>query len=268
MGRWLVGTGDRRQPGGGGGGGDLFQKKELRQRPDNDDTEAALRRGDTTGPRWPAQSTDRIIFNAIGGGAYHSVLDSQNPGRSEGARQICEGGPSGCRTGRSADIFSRPAVHWRSPTMPEESITPLEQRRARLCRELATIGEMRSGSLVARCRRVAGAAARLREAPFFPRRLPPVPAPGPQPGLAQRAAGRRVVLGDGAPWIWNLAGEQFPGAMTRTPRRLADSAIPPRLRHNGSKAACRRAGGQPVQRPCPTGTRSGPSEPSSPSRSR
>ena len=32
------------------------------------------------------------------------------------------------------------------------------------------------------------------------------------------AAGRRVVPGDGAPWIWNLAGEQFPGAMTRTPR--------------------------------------------------
>ena len=54
------------------------------------------------------------------------------------------------------------------------------------------------------------------------------------------AAGRRVVLGDGAPWngapwIWNLAGEQFPGAMTRTPRRLADSAIPPRLRHNGAR---------------------------------
>ena len=34
--------------------------------------------------------------------------------------------------------------------------------------------------------------------------------------IAQRhgfdAAERRVVLGDGAPWIWNLAGEQFPGA--------------------------------------------------------
>ena len=27
------------------------------------------------------------------------------------------------------------------------------------------------------------------------------------------AAERRVVLGDGAPWIWNLAGEQFPGAI-------------------------------------------------------
>ncbi len=26
-------------------------------------------------------------------------------------------------------------------------------------------------------------------------------------------AGRRVVLGDGAVWIWNLAGEQFPGAI-------------------------------------------------------
>jgi len=26
-------------------------------------------------------------------------------------------------------------------------------------------------------------------------------------------AARRVVLGDGAPWIWNLAGEQFPGAI-------------------------------------------------------
>jgi hypothetical protein len=26
-------------------------------------------------------------------------------------------------------------------------------------------------------------------------------------------AHRRVVLGDGAPWIWNLAGEQFPGAI-------------------------------------------------------
>jgi len=26
-------------------------------------------------------------------------------------------------------------------------------------------------------------------------------------------AGRRVVLGDGAPWIWNLAEEQFPGAI-------------------------------------------------------
>lgn len=26
-------------------------------------------------------------------------------------------------------------------------------------------------------------------------------------------AERRVVLGDGAPWIWNLAGEQFPGAI-------------------------------------------------------
>lgn len=42
--------------------------------------------------------------------------------------------------------------------------------------------------------------------------------------FAQRAAreaarrrfedsGRRVVLGDGAPWIWNLANEQFPGAI-------------------------------------------------------
>ena len=37
--------------------------------------------------------------------------------------------------------------------MPEESITTLEERRARLCRELATIGGMRSGSLTARCRR-------------------------------------------------------------------------------------------------------------------
>ena len=27
------------------------------------------------------------------------------------------------------------------------------------------------------------------------------------------ASARRVVLGDGAPWIWNLAGEQFPGAL-------------------------------------------------------
>ena len=27
------------------------------------------------------------------------------------------------------------------------------------------------------------------------------------------AAPRRVVLGDGAEWIWNLAGEQFPGAV-------------------------------------------------------
>jgi hypothetical protein len=26
-------------------------------------------------------------------------------------------------------------------------------------------------------------------------------------------AERRIVLGDGAPWIWNLAGEQFPGAI-------------------------------------------------------
>src|SRR3990170_18886 len=26
-------------------------------------------------------------------------------------------------------------------------------------------------------------------------------------------AARRVVLGDGAPWIWNLADEQFPGAI-------------------------------------------------------
>ena len=27
------------------------------------------------------------------------------------------------------------------------------------------------------------------------------------------SAARRVVIGDGAPWIWNLAGEQFPGAI-------------------------------------------------------
>ena len=33
--------------------------------------------------------------------------------------------------------------------MPEESITAFEERRARRCRELATIGEMRSGSLMA-----------------------------------------------------------------------------------------------------------------------
>ena len=37
--------------------------------------------------------------------------------------------------------------------MPEESIAALEQRRAHLCRQLASIGEMRSGSLMARCRR-------------------------------------------------------------------------------------------------------------------
>ena len=37
--------------------------------------------------------------------------------------------------------------------MPEASITSLEDRRDRLCQELATIGEMRSGSLAARCRR-------------------------------------------------------------------------------------------------------------------
>ena len=36
--------------------------------------------------------------------------------------------------------------------MPEESISALEQRRAHLCRQLASIGEMRSGSLMARCR--------------------------------------------------------------------------------------------------------------------
>ena len=37
--------------------------------------------------------------------------------------------------------------------MPEESIAALEQRRAHLCQQLASIGEMRSGSLMARCRR-------------------------------------------------------------------------------------------------------------------
>ena len=37
--------------------------------------------------------------------------------------------------------------------MPDESIAALEQRRARLCQQLASIGEMRSGSLMARCRR-------------------------------------------------------------------------------------------------------------------
>jgi len=26
-------------------------------------------------------------------------------------------------------------------------------------------------------------------------------------------ADRQVVIGDGAPWIWNLAAEQFPGAI-------------------------------------------------------
>ena len=31
--------------------------------------------------------------------------------------------------------------------MPDESIAALEQRRARLCRQLAPIGEMRSGSV-------------------------------------------------------------------------------------------------------------------------
>ena len=30
--------------------------------------------------------------------------------------------------------------------MPEESIAALEQRRARLCRQLASIGEMRSAA--------------------------------------------------------------------------------------------------------------------------
>ena len=41
------------------------------------------------------------------------------------------GPPSGVqgRT-RSSDNFSRPTVHWRSPTMPAESIAALEQRRA------------------------------------------------------------------------------------------------------------------------------------------
>ena len=32
--------------------------------------------------------------------------------------------------------------------MPEESIAALEQRRAHLCQQLASIGEMRSGSLM------------------------------------------------------------------------------------------------------------------------
>ena len=43
------------------------------------------------------------------------------------------------------------------------------------------------------------------------------------------AAERRVVLGDGAEWIWNLAGEQFPGAVEivdvhHARQRLSDAA--------------------------------------------
>ena len=47
----------------------------------------------------------------------------------------------------------------------------------------------------------------------------PLPSPFAQRAYreAQRrgfdSASRRVVIGDGAPWIWNLAGEQFPGAI-------------------------------------------------------
>ena len=37
--------------------------------------------------------------------------------------------------------------------MPDEQIAPLERRRAELCSQLASIGEMRSGSLTERCRR-------------------------------------------------------------------------------------------------------------------
>ena len=46
--------------------------------------------------------------------------------------------------------------------MPEESIAALEQRRAHLCQQLASIGEMRSGSLMARCRRCGKTSSRLR----------------------------------------------------------------------------------------------------------
>ena len=37
--------------------------------------------------------------------------------------------------------------------MPDEPIAALEQRSAHLCWQLVSIGEMRSGSLMARCRR-------------------------------------------------------------------------------------------------------------------
>ena len=33
------------------------------------------------------------------------------------------------------------------------------------------------------------------------------------PGAAFDTADRQVVIGDGAPWIWNVAAEQFPGAI-------------------------------------------------------
>ena len=60
--------------------------------------------------------------------------------------------------------------------MPDGQVAALERRQAELLGQLSTVGAMRSGTLSRRCR-------------------------------------RQVVPGDGAEWIWNLSGEQFPGAV-------------------------------------------------------
>ena len=59
------------------------------------------------------------------------------------------------------------------------------------------------------------------------------------------AAPRRVVLGDGAEWIWNLAGEQFPGAI-----EIVDLSTMP----SSTCATWRR----PSMAPVPIWPRSGP----------
>ncbi len=142
---------------------------------------------------------------------YHNSTLALNGDTGEGARQICEGPPSGVQgRARSADNFSRPAVHWRSPTMPEESIAALEQRRAHLCRQLASIGEMRSGSLMARGKTGCGCA-------------PPGKAQrGPVLSLTRKESGKtvtRIIPAQAAEQAWAEAAEY------RRFRRLSQELI-------------------------------------------
>lgn len=57
----------------GGGGCKLFILNDLRRRIGNESTQPALRT-DASGLRWPAQSTDSIVFSDMGGEAYQSAL--------------------------------------------------------------------------------------------------------------------------------------------------------------------------------------------------
>ena len=139
------------------------------------------------------------------------MLQESKPNRSSGQGR---GTPKSCAASKRCSHRSRPSIWaWTAPSGPPLGMRRPARQAARWLLSacpLPTVGRL--GFLLRRLRR--------------------------NPGVCFHQAQRRVIVGDGAAWIWN----RFPGAIIRSHARAASGTPPRRSRHRPPQWARKRCG--------------------------